>query len=117
MINIDKILVIHQIVVIKEGIEESYPSIFHDIKKYKIDVRKHFHEGDRLDPKRIRRWKPSLNLPIYNWNYDKKYVGNEKVMLNKTDIPIWHANGFNLSNYIDFLYNIIVLNEKIYNDD
>lgn len=117
MIKLDKIIGVYSIIGIKNGIELYYPNIFHDLKKYKVDVRKHFHEGDRLDPKRIRKWDPSLNLPIYNWKYDKKYVAGKKVMLNNTDIPIWHANGFNLSNYIDFLYNILVLNEKIYNDD
>lgn len=117
MIKLDKILGVCSIVGIKKEIETSYPNIFSELEKYNVDVREHFHEGDRLDPKRIRKWEPPLNLPIYNWNYDKLYVAGEKVMLNNTDIPIWHANGFNLSNYINFLYNMIILNEKIYNDD
>ncbi len=117
MIKLDKIVNVYSIIGIKKEIELAYPDIFNDLKKYEVDVREHFHEGDRLDPKRIRRWEPPLNLPIYNWNYDKKYVGDEKVMLNSTDIPVWHATGFNLSNYVNFLYNVLILNEKIYKDD
>ena len=74
MIKLDKIIGIYSIIGIKKGIELSYPSIFDELIKYDVDVRHHYHEGDRMDPKRIRRWEPPLDLPIYTWNYDKSYV-------------------------------------------
>ena len=97
------------------GIRDVVISEYPELANYP-HLRVHRHIGEPPDPNRIRTWEPPLNQPPYTWHYDTDYVNGKKVLLKNHDIfPVWHVDHVHyLSDYICFLYKVLVEGEQIY---
>ena len=97
------------------GIRDTVLTEYPELVNYP-HLRVHRHIGEPPDPNRTRTWEPPLNQPQYSWRYDSAYVEGHRVLLRSRDTyPIWHVDHPQyLTNYIDFLYSVIIKGERIY---
>ena len=97
------------------GIRDVVISEYPELANYP-HLRIHRHIGEPPDQNRVRTWEPPLNQPPYSWHYDTDYVNGKKVLLKNHDIfPVWHVDHVHyLSDYIGFLYKVLVEGEQIY---
>ena len=97
------------------GIRDTILAEHPELKTYP-GLRVHRHIGEPPNPERTRTWEPPLNQPQYTWRYDSDYVEGNPVSLKTRDTyPILHVDHPHyLSNYIDFLYAVLVEGENIY---
>ncbi len=117
LVKIDILCNVSPIFGIRDVVKKEYPEIHDILSSYdNVEVRKHVHIIENYkDPNRKRIWDPPLKQSKNTWHYDKQYVNNKKVLLNKDEIPVWHVDrSYFLKEYIDFLYNVKIKNEKIY---
>jgi hypothetical protein len=104
---------------IRDTVRKEYPDIQEFLLRFdEVEVIRHIHLGrDYKDPDRKRLWEPPLNQPEHTWHYDKLYVSGEKTLLSEGELPVWHVDrSYFIEEYINFLYSVLIKNEKIYRD-
>jgi hypothetical protein len=114
---LDKLVGVQSIFGLRDCVETEFPEIKEILeKRYSAEVRKHIHIGENYRPDRKRIWIPPLNQPENTWHYDSDYVNGNKIILKEDELPIWHvgADPTFIDNYIQFLYDIIIKKEILY---
>lgn len=116
--KLDKLLGVTSVMGIKREILDTYPGIMEELKRYDVDVREHIHTGGNRDPNRERFWVPPLDQPRETWHYDTDYNKGKRTLLKKGQLPIFHVDRPDfLTDYVNFLYGIIVEGENIYEEE
>ncbi len=118
LIKLDKLLGITPVMGIRREVLDTYPGIMEELERHGVDVREHIHIGGNRDPNRKRLWIPSLNQPRGTWHYDTDYNKGKRILLKKGQLPIFHVDRPDfLTDYINFLYDIIVEGESVYEEE
>jgi len=112
IIKLDKLVGVTPIMGIRDVVQQYYPNLMTELKRYGVDVRTHIHIGEAPNPQRIRTWEPIEGLEKITsnvWHYDKDHVLGKRPLLNRGEIPVWHVDRPNwLNHYVDFLYEVLV---------
>lgn len=125
IIKLDKLVGVESIIGINTDVLRDHPNIMKELREFCPDVREHIHIGDKnyrplgwrkfSDPNRKRLWIPPLDQPKETWHYDLDYEKGTLPLLKEGQLPIFHIDSMNsLSNYINFLYWLLIENGKIY---